>query len=136
MAGLETVLDVLDKHLANQQFLAGTALQLRKLCCRTYTLMPKLSLCELVSLLLHWNSFIIANIPTLLLPVFPSQILKLFPCKNDPVTGLVLLPCAGDSFTIADIAALPYLHLTMTRAGEGDVIKKRPNMQVLPLGSK
>lgn len=55
--GLETVLDVLDKHLANQQFLAG------------------------------------------------------------------------DNFTIADIAALPYLHLTMTRAGEGDVFKKRPNVQ-------
>lgn len=36
---------------------------------------------------------------------------------------------AGDSFSIADIGATPFLYLTMTAAGEGQVVAKRPNVQ-------
>ena len=41
-----------------------------------------------------------------------------------------LLP-AGDSFSIADIAPMPYLRLVMTAAGGGDLVAKYPNVQVL-----
>lgn len=40
-----------------------------------------------------------------------------------------MLP-AGDSFSIADIAAMPYLRLTMAAAGEAALVAKRPNVQV------
>ena len=37
---------------------------------------------------------------------------------------------AGDSFSIADIASMPYLHLAMPAAGGGDLVAKYPNVQV------
>ena len=37
---------------------------------------------------------------------------------------------AGDSFSIADISAMPYMRMVMTKAGEADLVASFPNVQV------
>ena len=62
-----------------------------------------------------------------------AQQAALHPCLTHANLAHVRGPlwlAAGNSFSIADISAMPYMRMVMTKAGEADLVARFPNVQV------